>query len=58
MEWINHIENFFKKVETFFTKIDFVPRLFTAAGVGMKAFNDKLLKRNDDVLEKYLNDRK
>lgn len=58
MKFIENFENACKKIESFFVNIDFIPRLFTSMGVGLRAFNDSLLKRNEQELKTYLNDRK
>lgn len=57
MEWIKNVEKFFLKVENFFSKFDFIARFSVAAGIGMNAFNDKLLKRNEKQLKTYLDAR-
>lgn len=57
MEWFKKMEQFFIKLENFFTKFDFIARLSVALGVGMSAFNDKLLKRNEKALKEYLDAR-
>lgn len=57
MAYILKIERFFLKVENIFSNMDFIARLTTAMGVGMNAFNDRLLKRNTEQLDRYLNER-
>ena len=52
--WQANIENFFGKIEGFFTNVNFIAKLTTALSVATKALNDSLMGRNKEALKTYL----